>query len=179
MRGAHAKEGGRGGGGGRGVVPGRRRRAGAACRVRCSRAPPPLAPSRAHPGASHGLSSGGRPRRRTCRYLPYLRLKGLSPDTKYVLEELIPNTAMRDIQTGQLHASGGPPQYQLGQPRMLVSGASLMQVGLPVRLSFDGDCVAFRVTSLDEFKAQKARETNPSSRIDEGVLSPTTGTMDL
>ncbi|EKX40564.1 hypothetical protein GUITHDRAFT_75450 [Guillardia theta CCMP2712] len=77
------------------------------------------------------------------RYLPRLRLRGLDLASNYVVEEIFPNTSMRNRNTGQLEMTGGMPQWQLGKQSIVMSGAALMNVGVPVRLSYDGDSSAF------------------------------------
>jgi len=77
------------------------------------------------------------------RYLPNLKLRGLEENDQYLVEELFPNTTLRDRSTGQMHLTGGLPQYQIGLSSARISGSSLMRVGIPVRLSHDGDCCAF------------------------------------
>ena len=81
-------------------------------------------------------------------YLPRVKLRGLAEDEAYRVEEIFPNTSMRDRSTGQIHLHGGTPQYQIGLARMRFSGATLMRVGLPVRLAYDGDSCAFELTRL-------------------------------
>ena len=81
-------------------------------------------------------------------YLPRVKLRGLAEDQAYRVEEIFPNTSMRDRSTGQIHLHGGTPQYQIGLARMRFSGATLMRVGLPVRLAYDGDSCAFELTRL-------------------------------
>jgi len=79
-------------------------------------------------------------------HLPRLRLRGLEEDENYVIEEIFPNKAKRNPSTGQIELSGGAPQWQLGNQKVHMSGATLMSIGLPIRLSFDGDCCAFVLT---------------------------------
>ena len=79
-------------------------------------------------------------------HLPRLRLRGLEEDENYVIEEIFPNRAKRNPSTGQIELTGGAPQWQLGNQKVRMSGATLMSIGLPIRLSFDGDCCAFVLT---------------------------------
>lgn len=52
--------------------------------------------------------------------------------------------------------SSGLPQWNLGKSRINLSGATLMNVGIPIRLAFDGDCCAFVL-----YKAQVWSELQP------------------
>jgi len=79
------------------------------------------------------------------RYLPVLRLRGLTEKEMYIVEEIFPNTTARDLSSGKM-THNGPPQYQMGRQYVAMSGACLMRVGLPIRLSYDGDSCAFVVT---------------------------------
>lgn len=81
------------------------------------------------------------------RYLPRLRAKGLDPDAQYQVEEIVPSTVATNVQTGKLEMCPNPV-YQLGQRSIVVSGATLMNIGLPIHLRFDGDSAAFVLRSL-------------------------------
>jgi len=96
-------------------------------------------------------------------FLPRLRLKGLKRGVVYEVEELIPNTAVRNPNTAALEVHpGGAPQWQLGRRVIEVSGSTLMDVGLPVKLSFDGDSVAF-VLHKKGTKPVRGGETQPGT----------------
>jgi len=83
------------------------------------------------------------------RYLPLLQFRGLDPNATYKVEEILPNTSMRNKDTGQIQLSGGTPQWQLGRQVVTVTGSTLMYVGIPVRLSYDGDSAAFVLRKVD------------------------------
>lgn len=74
-----------------------------------------------------------------------LQLRGLDPDAIYLVEEIFPNTSKRNVNTGQIELSGGAPQWQMGRQVVQMSGKALMNAGIPVRLSYDGDSAAFVV----------------------------------
>eukprot|EP00960_Hanusia_phi_P009446 273556-Hanusia_phi.AAC.3 len=77
------------------------------------------------------------------RYLPRLRLRGLKEDDTYIVEEIFPNSSLRNRNTGQLELGGGVPQWQTGRHVISMSGSMLMGAGMPIRLSYDGDSCAF------------------------------------
>lgn len=81
-------------------------------------------------------------------YLPRLRCRGLDDGRRYVVEELEPGTLRRNVGTGKLERDAARPVYQFGggEP-LLLSGRSLMRVGLPLRFEFNGDSVCFRLTA--------------------------------
>mmetsp|Transcript_52000 Transcript_52000/g.126902 ORF Transcript_52000/g.126902 Transcript_52000/m.126902 type:complete len:589 (+) Transcript_52000:1608-3374(+) len=82
------------------------------------------------------------------RYLPLLQLRGLDPNAMYLVEEIFPNTSKRNVSTGQIELSGGSPQWQMGRQVVEMSGAALMNAGIPVRLSYDGDSCAFVIHKI-------------------------------
>lgn len=81
------------------------------------------------------------------RYLPRLRAKGLDSGCQYQVEEIVPSTVATNVQTGKLEMCPNPV-YQLGQRSIVVSGATLMNIGLPIHLRFDGDSAAFVIRAL-------------------------------
>lgn len=83
-------------------------------------------------------------------YLPRLRLKGLEPQSNYLVEEIIPSTAAHNVQTGRIEACPAPI-YKLGKKSITASGRTLMSAGLPVHLIYDGDTAAFFIRDISRF----------------------------
>jgi len=71
------------------------------------------------------------------RLNPLLRLEGLSPDTVYSIQELLPGYLTRNMSTGAIEVvQSGVYQYN----RVLeISGSTLMKAGLPIKFMFDAD----------------------------------------
>jgi len=80
------------------------------------------------------------------RYLPRLRLRGLDPDEKYTVSELVPTT-IRRITSVQFAEDPHRPVYQFGKPTIEISGKALLNCGLPIKLEFDGDSCLFEITA--------------------------------
>jgi len=81
------------------------------------------------------------------RYLPRLRLRGLDPHQKYVVSELVPTT-IRRITSVQFAEDQDRPVYQFGKKTLEISGLALLNVGLPIKLEFDGDAMLMELTAM-------------------------------
>lgn len=82
-----------------------------------------------------------------------LCLRGLTPDARYLVEEIVGGDKVRNLETGQIMAGTGPAVYQItdpssGLPRVVARGATLMRAGLPLRFEFVHDAVIFQLTRL-------------------------------
>ncbi|KAI0561197.1 alpha-galactosidase [Gracilaria domingensis] len=84
-------------------------------------------------------------RRVVGRLLPRLKLRGLEPDTTYLVEELCPGTVVRNNDTGAIEYMPGGV-YQYGDA-LTVTGKTLRDAGLPVKFIFDADSVMFELTA--------------------------------
>ena len=76
--------------------------------------------------------------------VPHLRLAGLDPDASYIVTEPLPNNRMQ--KPGTLEVVQTPaPVYQLGDERVLMYGATLMEVGIPIRFLTQDDSLMFHL----------------------------------
>ena len=76
--------------------------------------------------------------------VPRLRLAGLDPGASYIVTEPLPNNRMQ--KPGTLEVVQTPaPVYQLGDERVLMYGATLMEVGIPIRFLTQDDSLMFHL----------------------------------
>ena len=76
--------------------------------------------------------------------MPRLRLQGIDPSATYCVTEPLPNDLMRMAGTLQVVPTN-TPKYQLGTPSCKLSGAALVNMGLPVTFFSEDDAVCFRL----------------------------------
>ncbi|KAA8490530.1 Alpha-galactosidase AgaA [Porphyridium purpureum] len=88
-------------------------------------------------------------RREVGRLNPLLQLGGLAPNMMYSVEELLPGTLARNMQTGTIEKTA-QAVYQYGRV-LAVSGTSLMNAGIPIKFIFDSDSACFHVYARASF----------------------------
>lgn len=79
------------------------------------------------------------------RFPSRLMLRGLQPDVEYDLEEHVPTPVEQGVFNGIFQAGGHRYKHQR---RLRLSGAVLMNVGLPIHFNFDGDSVLLELTAV-------------------------------
>ncbi|CAK9058826.1 unnamed protein product [Durusdinium trenchii] len=109
-------------------------------------------PGFGYPGASHSNSAGigdshvyawmfvtpEKDRAVVGKFPSRLKLQGLRPDYLYSLIEHVPTTVEEGVFNGIFQPGG--PQFK-HRRRLMLTGAVLMEVGIPVHFNFDGDAM--------------------------------------
>jgi alpha-galactosidase len=78
--------------------------------------------------------------------MPTLRLQGLDQGTDYAVTEPMPNEFTRKEDNLQV-VRATEPSYQLRQPKVWLSGAALMEAGLPIQFFASDDATCFVLTA--------------------------------
>jgi len=98
------------------------------------------------PGAHHAVVSAIIFHRDTVGKFPSrLKLKGLRADLHYTLIEHVPTPVEEGVFNGIFQPGG--PQFK-HRRRLMLTGAVLMEVGIPVHFQFDGDAVLLELQAV-------------------------------